>query len=155
MYKFISKERPECKISETVLKEFEKEYEIKFPEALRKFYLEYHASDIEECSLILDHTDEEFIVVNIIPLNVFTHRLNTLLDTRRSSIEYYSEKGMNKLVEIKQNYIPFADDYEDYKYYWNTNDGKVYFINELFPENPFLICDSVDEFFELMNESCE
>jgi hypothetical protein len=40
-------------------------------------------------------------------------------------------------------------------FYWNIKDSKVYFISHEDVESPTIICNSVDDFFEILNKNCE
>lgn len=156
MYKFILQDDEEFRIDEEYLLEFERKYEIEFPKALREFYLQHHGADIEECSFDpTQYNGLEFVVVNMIPLDYVTHTVEKNIVRMRRIADDNKNAGRLKIAEMFGNYIPFADDIEDDMFYWDRRDQKVYFFSWQNPENSLLICDSVDEFFELMNKSCE
>ena len=156
MYKFIIQDNEEFRIDESYLSAYEKKYEIKFPRALREFYLHHHGADIEECSFDSSkYNGLEFSVVNLLPLDNVEHTVGGNIVRMREFADVNRKLGLLKITELFENYIPFADDIEDEMFYWDKRDEKVYFLSWQNPEHSMLISDSVDEFFELMNESIE
>ena len=49
--------------------------------------------------------------------------------------------------------VPLAYDHGGERYYWNTEDESVYFINGIDIENPIFVCKTIDEFFKLIEEA--
>ena len=56
---------------------------------------------------------------------------------------------------LSNELIPLAIDMDEDNYYWNSKTGKVYYISSSNVENPILVCNSVDEFFEILNKSVD
>ena len=56
---------------------------------------------------------------------------------------------------ISKTLIPLAEDTDGEDFYWDSASGKVYYISMENVENPVPICDSVEQFFEILNKSCE
>jgi len=52
---------------------------------------------------------------------------------------------------IPNEFIPFAEDLNGNCFYWNTTNGKVYYIARQNVKNPQQVFDSVYEFFEQLN----
>ena len=140
MFKFISKEDLSSRIDDTYIDEIEKEYGFSFPEILRRFYVEHNGDEIVECSFQKHGID--FCVIEMHPLKYGTMPIEKMLNLTRENEESPIE------------YVPIALD-EDYEnFYWNVNKGNVLFISEENDEHPIPITDTVEEFFELLNESC-
>ena len=54
---------------------------------------------------------------------------------------------------ISDKMVPLAYDQSRERYYWNTEDEKVYFIDGMDLENPIYICENISEFFKLLEEA--
>lgn len=52
---------------------------------------------------------------------------------------------------IPKTFIPLAEDVDNDDYYWDKETGKVFYLAMSNVENPIPICDSVEEFFKLLN----
>lgn len=146
MFKFVESIELDKNVSSEYIKDVEIKYNIIFPNILKEYYLNYNISKQKECTFkIKDFGDKdtEFILDTIIPLKYGT-------------IPFEKEYG--KQLEynyIPSYFIPFAYDIDSDKYYWNSENKKVYYISQENVEHPILICNTVEEFFEILNNSCE
>lgn len=146
MFKFIESLESEKNVNNNYIDEIEKKYNINFPNILREYYLNYNCSKLKECTFKIEDIDgegSEFILDTIIPLKYGTVCLEK---------EY---EWVLKDEYIPNDFIPLAYDMNSDRYYWNSKTGKVYYISDENVENPILLCNSVDEFFNILNRSCE
>ena len=140
MFNFIEKENIEKNVTIDYIDEVEKKFNIKFPFILREFYLKHNFSNLKECVFRIEGIkDADFSLDCFIPLKYgnisFEKEYNFILDN-----DY-----------IGNEFIPFAIDMDADNYYWNNKDGMVYYISHENVEYPILICESVDKFFEILN----
>lgn len=146
MFKFIESLESEKNVNNNYIDEIGKKYNINFPNILREYYLNYNCSKLKECTFKIEDIDgegSEFILDTIIPLKYGTICLEK---------EY---EWVLKDEYIPNDFIPLAYDMNSDRYYWNSKTGKVYYISDENVENPILLCNSVDEFFDILNRSCE
>lgn len=146
MFKFIESTQLEKNVTNEYINEIEKKYNIKFPNILREYYLNYNCAKEKECTFKIEGIDSEgseFILDTIIPLKYGTICLEK---------EY---EWVLKDEDTPNEFIPLAYDMDSDRYYWNSKTGKVYYISHENVENPILLCNSVDEFFDILNRSCE
>lgn len=143
MFKFIESEDLEKNVTNDYINELEKKMKIAFPSILREYYLKHNFSKDKECTFRIEGIDADFILDTIIPLKYGTIPL---------------EKEYKLVLEneyISNENIPLAVDMDADNYYWNSNTGKVYYISHENVENPILVCNSVEEFFEILNKSVD
>jgi len=140
MFKFITNENEKAKVTEEYVDSIEKKLNIKFPEILREYYLKHNGANIKECSFKIAGIDK-FSLDIIIPLKYGTTPLEK---------EYKWVLGNEY---ISNEHIPLACDILGENFYWNSKSGKVYYISQGNVENPILVCNSVEEFFEILNKS--
>ena len=138
MFKFIESENDKANVTDEYVDSIERSLDIKFPDILRKYYLNHNGAQIKECTFEL--YDTEFSVHSICDLNYGTMPVEKILE--------YNSKN----EDIPNECYPIAEDDINY-YYWNTKDGKVYYYMED-EEEPILISDSIEEFFEILNSCC-
>lgn len=143
MYKFIKSEEQYKKITTNYIDEIENKFNIKFPNILKEYYLNYNCAEEKECTFKVRGIDEDFVLDFIIPLKYGNCNLEK---------EY---EWVLKNDYISNKYIPLAYDIDSNMYYWDSKNGKVYYISNENVENPILICNSVDEFFDILNRCCE
>ena len=140
MYKIIKETRKEYAITEEDIREVEERFGITFPQVLRKFYLEHNGDIIKSCIFTLD--GNEYMVQDLHYIKV----------KNRASVDlifpWQIEDGY-----ISPCFVPFAYDPGGESYYWSTDDGKVYFINTEEIENIIFVCDSIEEFFKMLEEA--
>lgn len=143
MFKFIESEELEKNVSEQYINKIEKQLNIEFPSILRKYYLNYNCAKEKECTFIIEGIDDYFILDTIIPLKYGTIPLEK---------EY---KWVLENEDISNDMIPLAVDMDGDNYYWHKENGNVFYISHENVENPILICNSVEEFFEILNKAVE
>ena len=140
MYKFIKECREGYLISEEDIKEFEKCWNVKIPEILRKFYINYNGGKINLCKFSVD--DFVYEISEIIPLKYGECCLEEVIrNDRQDEI-------------IPKDKVPIANDRGGNYYYWDSLTGEIflYYCDDI--ENPIYICKSIEDLFEVMNQSC-
>ena len=110
---------------------------VKFPRVLREFYTRYNCSDIKEIPFVVHGI--EFCVDFIIPM------LNANIHVEKLW-EYIQDDAI-----IPQTFVPFAEDIDGDDFYWDSKTGKVYYLSMNNAEHPIPICDSVEEFFNILS----
>ena len=146
MFKFITSNDKTKNVSEEYIKNVERKFNIKFPTVLKEYYLNYNFSDNKECCFKIDGFDGEdtdFILDCIIPLKYGTIPFE-------KQYEYVLNDN-----DISSDFIPLAVDLDSDLYYWNKKSGEVWYISHENVENPIPICESVEKFFEILNDSCD
>lgn len=119
-------------ISSDVIEQLEKEYKIRFPAALKYFYIEHNGAEIEESKIICD--GDEYNVVSVIYPEAGNPTLEMLIEENRIYNNW------------KEGHIPFAADWGDDLYCWDNETGAIWLY---FPDDddPILVADSIDSFF--------
>ena len=144
MFNFIEKENIEKNVTIDYIDEVEKKFNIKFPYILRKFYLNHNFADLKECVFRIEGIkDVDFSLDCFIPLEYGTVSF---------------EKEYKYVLEdeyISNEFVPLAVDMDGDNYYWNQKDGMVYYISHENVEYPIIVCKSVDNFFEILNNCCD
>lgn len=141
MFKFISKDSNIENVSLDYIREFENKWNIKFPEILIDYYTNHNTAELEEFTFYIHNL--AFSVEFIIPLKYGNVCIEKILSFNESN-EY-----------ISKTFIPLAEDIDGDDFYWDASNGKVYYLSMGNVENPIPICDSVEQFFEILNKSCE
>lgn len=127
-YKFNIDEKNPMKIEE--LEAFEKENNIKLPKILREYYLTYGDAEIKPCNFN-SHTD-----------------LRAICLPNDSILEMGREDGW-----LPATFYPIAYDSGGNYYWWNSDDNNIYLMFNDNVDNPFVICNSVEELFKHMEKS--
>lgn len=139
MYNFIIKEQSEqLKVIESIMY-LENKYSIVFPDELKMFYLKCKEGKIKICVFIVDGVECE--VASIV--SVITEGYNFEKITDNNKIDAF----------LPDSFYPLASDRGGNYYYWDSVDGKVYLSFSDDIENPFLISDSIKEFFDILDDS--
>lgn len=141
MFEFISNESNKGNVTLDYIKAFEEKWHISFPSILVDFYTNHNKAELKECTFSIHNLD--FTVEFIIPLmngNVCVEKILSF----NAGNEY-----------ISKTFIPLAEDIEGEDFYWDASNGKVYYLSMGNVENPIPICNTVEQFFELLNKSCE
>ena len=137
MFHFIVKEYPHAAASASYIDQLEKQLQITFPPILRQYYLEHNGAEIQECRFCLNGLD--FCVVLIRALSFGSMPVEKVL------------KYNSRNKAIPECFIPLAQDEDEDDYYWDSTSGKVYYLSLENVERPIPICDSVEAFFEILN----
>lgn len=141
MFKFIKNENIETKITEEYILSLENDLQIKFPKILRDYYLKYNGAEIEECKLIIQ--------MGAYNINCYVTEILTL-KYGKYNFEHEA-KYIRDIENIPNEFIPFAIDEGSDRFCWDYSTGKVYYVR-MDEENPILICDSVEQFFDILTD---
>lgn len=139
MFDFISYDTKEKNVTPEYIDELEGKLNIKFPDILRKFYTNHNMAELAEFAFMIH--DLEFSVEFIMPLLYGNMHVEKILSLNED----------NKY--IPKTFIPLAEDVDGENFYWDSSNGKVYYLSLENVENPIPICDSVERFFEILNDS--
>ena len=140
-YRFIAYDTGEENVPLEYIQKVEQQWNIQFPEVLKEYYLHHNMAVTKDTSFTVHGL--EFYLNFMAPL-------------------CYGDLPVEKLLGMmaKKSYypkalVPLAEDTEGDYFYWDRISGKVYYICRENVENPIPICDSVEAFIELLNNSCE
>lgn len=140
-YKFVTEDYPGYEVTPEYIEEVEKRYGLKFPEILREYYLRHNGSEMQE--IRFEKFGIEFCVI-------------FLYDLKYGKMPLEKVMGYNaRNDEIPSTFIPLAQDEDTDDFYWDSSTGKVYFLSLSNVEHPKEICESVDEFINLLNSLAE
>lgn len=119
-------------IHSDALDQFEKDYELLFPAALRNFYIEHNGAEIEEGKILCG--SDEYGVVSVVYPSAGNPSLETLIEENR------------KYKNYSEDHIPFAADWGDDLYCWDRKTGAIWLY---FPDDdePIPVAESIDRFF--------
>lgn len=120
------------------INEFQNKYNVILPEILKEYYLKYNKNDIKKCNFYLYGEKYNFCLDFIIPLRDANVNVEKILE-------------INKDDKYLKTIVPLAEDIDGDNYYWDKKTGKVFYLSMGNVENPIPICDSVEEFFKLLN----
>lgn len=137
MYRFVESFNEKANISAEYVALFERTYEISIPPVLKDYYLRFNGARIKECRF--ERHGLEFCVIRLFPLNYGTMPVEKIL-------KYNSRNDA-----VPNSFIPLALDEDEDDYYWDNKTKKVYYLSFGNVEHPIPICDSVEEFFEILN----
>ena len=138
MYKFIKELREEYLVNEEYINSIEKKYDITFPLILKDYYLKYNGSRIKECRFNIDGFG--YGVYGMVQIMYGGYPFEKKIENDRMD-------GF-----ISPSMIAFAYNGGGDYFYCDLKDGKIYVIYDII-ENPIYICDSVSEFFKIMEEN--
>ena len=141
LYKFISRDIGEKNVTKDYIDELEGRLNIKFPNVLVDFYMHHNKAEIKEITFSVNGL--RFSVEFIIPLMYGNICVEKILSFNEGN-EY-----------IPNTFIPLAEEIDAEDFYWDASNGKVYYLSMEDVENPLPVCDSVEDFFEILNNSCE
>ena len=143
MYAFIEKANTEIDsgLVESEISALEGEYGIVFPPVLKDYYTAFDASEIKVCVILTD--EYEFEVSDIIPICGEELTFREITNENR-------EDGW-----ISKDFYPLAMNEGGDLYYWSTQSGYVFFLPNDHIEHPVKVCNSIGEFFYLMEHGIE
>lgn len=132
MYRFI-RENNGKKIAEKDIEAIEKKYNFSIPKVLKDFYLEYNDCKVYLCLFYVEEYEYEVL-------------------------QFSSLKDMDETKELfdeflPARFVPFAYDEGGDYFFWNSENGKVYMIRSDDIETHQLVCGSIEEFFEILENS--
>ena len=140
-FNFIFSDTGEKNVTKEYIVELESKFNIKFPDVLVEYYMYHNKAEIKEFTFTILNLD--FSVEFIIPLFFGNVCVEKIMSYNQSN-EY-----------IPDTFIPLAEDIDGEDFYWDTTSGKVYYLSIENVENPIPISDSVEQFFEILNNSCK
>lgn len=140
MFKFISNDSNKDNVPLDYISEFEKKKSITFPDVLVDYYMNHNKAELKEVNFSIHNL--EFSVEFLIPLKYGNVCVEKILSFNEGN-EY-----------ISKTFIPLAEDIDGEDFYWDSSNGKVYYLSMENVENPIPICNSVEQFFEILNRSC-
>jgi len=140
-YRFVASQTDQQNVTLEYIRQLEQQRQIQFPQVLTEYYQRYNMAPMKEVSF--ERLGITFYMSCIAPLCYGTMPVEKQLQ--------YNDKN----AYIPDTWIPFADDQEGDHFFWDTETGAVSYVCRENVENPIPICDSVEEFFELLNDSCE
>lgn len=135
MYPFVVSKNDGYSVSENDIAAIEERCEVKFPQALKDYYVQYNCADISLCGYFKG--TELYEVDVIYPIKYKYPQYIPLLETL---LERDRRDGY-----ISCSMIPFAADQSEGCYYCNR-DEQVFLILSYDIDNPILVCDKVSEF---------
>ena len=141
MFKFIRNDPNKDNVTLEYIKMFEETWNIRFPNILVDYYMNHNQAELEEFSFTIHNL--EFSVEFIIPLQYGNVCVEKILSFNEGN-EY-----------ISKTFIPLAEDIDGEDFYWDSSSGKVFYLSMENVENPIPICDTVEQFFEVLNKSYE
>ena len=141
MFKFIRNDPNKDNVTLEYIKMFEETWNIRFPNILVDYYMNHNQAELEEVSFTIHNL--EFSVEFIIPLQYGNVCVEKILSFNEGN-EY-----------ISKTFIPLAEDIDGEDFYWDSSSGKVFYLSMENVENPIPICDTVEQFFEVLNKSYE
>ena len=141
MFKFILNDSNKENVTLEYIRKFEEKWGVRFPDVLVNYYMNHNRSELEEFSFLIPNL--EFYVEFIIPLRYGNICVEKILSFNEGN-EY-----------ISKTFIPLAEDIDGEDFYWDSSSGKVFYLSMENIENPIPICDTVEQFFEILNKSYE
>ena len=139
MFSFIQEPavKAEWEMVDAEIRKLEDKYKVKFPEILRKYYLEFDGARIKLQKLkIRGYSCEVSSIVSICGDGLTFEKI----------VKNDRADGF-----IGENFYPLASDRGGDIYYWDAESERVYLMLADDIENPFLISSSVANFFELLH----
>ena len=124
-----------------IMERLEAKYDISFPPVLREFYRQHEGQKIELCKFQVNGYWCE--VSSIVPLCVGRMTFERITDNDR-------EDGF-----ISSLLFPLAMDRGGNLYYWQKDTEKVFLLLSDDIENPFLVANSIQAFFDLLEQATE
>lgn len=121
---------------------WEDQYGISFPEILKKYWKEQNGANILRCSFVkvIKDTPLQFNVVALYGIET-----GNFLDIERHV------RWARKSKEIPSSWFPFALDEDEDEYFWDSKTDKIWYVCMGNIEHPFVVADSMNEFFYLLN----
>lgn len=138
MYKFIKDDSVSIGNITDILADFEKKYGIIIPDALKDYYIGNNDSKIQLCHFTVDGYKCE--VSKIIPIVSSGLSVEKIVENNRVD-------GF-----INENLYPLAINRGGDTYYWDSRTENVYLLLSDDIENPFKICNSINEFWDILND---
>lgn len=139
MYLFIDRENEKAKVPLDQINQLENHWGLVFPDALKEYYIQHNGAVIHECSF--QRYGMDFCLVRFFTINYGTNPLE----------KHYFNARRNSAVP--KSFVPFALDEDEDFYYWDSENGKIYYLSLENVENPIELCDSMSAFIKILNAS--
>ena len=140
MYRFIKEQYSDRLIKNDEITRIEKEFNVKFPTILREYYQNFNGAKIKLCQFEVD--GDEYEISELVPLKY-----------GYCCFEKVKENDIQDGI-IEETFFPIANNRGGDYYYWDKNTERIYLIYCDDIEEPIQICESIQELFELMCNSC-
>ena len=142
MFKFLKEEIDNREKSAERIAYLEQKYGITFPDILRQLYAKTDSnSEMHLCVFEIDGF--KFEAWQLVPLDDAKFNFEFIADIDRDE----STEGMF------DNWYPLAYDRGAATYYWNSKTHEICFVIDGMIEESADICNSIEEFIELLNNS--
>ena len=139
---FIDDLQDRINVTEADIHSVERRYNIKFPEVLSFFYMEYCGCSIRECFLEIEKS--LYRVFCIFPLSGDAGDGVTVCELK----DVYNETG-----DLEPWFYPIADNGGEGLYLWHALTGEVWYMPDEGGSPKEFLFASIDEFFAAMNEA--
>ena len=156
--KIISKEHPECAVSEADILRIERVFDIEIPKLLREYYLRCNGAAVK--TLYASGCDH--ISFGLHAIDALIYRMKYSAD---NSVTFVNdgEGSFEKTVRMFKDYdvvrdnhlIPFACDEGGELYYWQKGTSAVYIIFADDFDNPVKAFESIEDFFEAFAKAAD
>ena len=156
--KIISKEHPECAVSEADLSRIEQAFGIEIPKLLREYYLKYNGAAVKTLYACgCEHTG-----FGLHAIDALIYRMKYSAD---NSVTFVNdgEGSFEKTVRMFKDYdvvrdnhlTPFACDEGGELYFWQKGTSAVYIIFADDFDNPVRAFESITDFFEAFAKAAD
>lgn len=140
MYNFLKSIEQTSDDVSIAIRQLEDKYDVVFPNILKEYYRKYNNCKIKLCRFFIDEYECE--VSKILPIKGDGLTFEKIVENDRKD-------GF-----IDSNLYPLASNRGGDIYYWNAATENIELIYSDAIETPMKICDSVSEFFHVL-DACE
>lgn len=139
-FKFIDVDTGKDNVTPEYIAQLEKELGIRFPEVLAEFYQHHNMALLKEFPLCIGGVGYD--------LN-YICSLRYGMGSLERQLQFDRADGY-----LPETYIPLACEFGGDRFYWDAESGAVYHVSGATVEHPSFVCNSVDEFFDLLENAC-
>lgn len=139
MYSYLKQDQPFESVSEKEIEIFERKYNLKLPKRLKDFYQHYSGRSMDSLSFNVGNT--------YYTLDGF-HQLFSGSMCVEHILDIYQPSG-----RIPSGYFPLGVSRDGDDFFYDTLQDKVYLVSLDHPQNPKLITNSLDDFFDLLEKA--
>ncbi|MGB4091478.1 MAG: SMI1/KNR4 family protein [Ruminococcus flavefaciens] len=142
MFRFLEDEIDNREQSSERITYLEKKYDIVFPDILRQLYARTDSNSMKMCEIEVDGVT--YVAANLV----------TLIDGD-IDFEYAADDSRDEPMcnFVPSDWYPLAYDNSGNYFYWSSNTHQVYFLDTENVDKQVLMSDSIEAFFELLNNS--
>ena len=142
MFKFLVEEIDNREKNAERIAYFEQKYGIVFPDILKELYARTNDGILKECKFQIDGFT--FGVWQLVSLD----------GDRKFNFEFIADDDRDERFEgVFDDWYPLAYDRGAATYYWNSKTHEICFVIDGMIEESADICNSIEEFIELLNNS--